>query len=396
MSAYFYAMISFDNTEIAFKYKSTRDLRRAYTLFKLVGKSWLVRFGKWFTPIAFKLRLPIQGIVKATIFRQFCGGETIDECEDTINTLMEYRVGTILDYSVEGMSIESDFDGTCDEIVGTIKKAKGNPAIPFAVFKVTGIARHGLLEKLNDADAEITQEERKEFAAVVKRVDRICEYAYDADTPVFIDAEESWIQNTIDRLAESMMAKYNKESTIVFNTFQMYRHDRLEYLKNKLEEAKREGFKIGAKIVRGAYMEKERERAAEMDYSSPIQPDKISCDRDFNEALAFLVKNLDHSAFCCGTHNEESNILLTELMEKHQISQRDERVYFAQLLGMSDHISFNLAHEKYQVAKYVPYGPVKDVMPYLLRRADENTSVAGQTGRELQLISKEWRRRKGK
>jgi proline dehydrogenase len=309
---------------------------------------------------------------------------------------MEYRVGTILDYSVEGMSIESDFDGTCDEIVSTIKKAKGNPAIPFAVFKVTGIARHGLLEKLNDSDAEITPQERKEFASVFKRVDRICKYAYDADTPVFIDAEESWIQNTIDRLAESMMVKYNKERAIVFNTFQMYRHDRLEYLRNKLKEAKREGFKIGAKIVRGAYMEKERERAVEMNYSSPIQPDKISCDQDFNEALEFLINNLEHAAFCCGTHNEESNILLTELMEKHNISQRDERVYFAQLLGMSDHISFNLAHAKYQVAKYVPYGPIKDVMPYLLRRADENTSVAGQTGRELQLISKEWRRRKGK
>lgn len=389
-------MISFDDTEIAFKYKSDKDLKRAYTMFKLVGKAWLVRFGKWITPIAFKLKLPIQGLIKATIFRQFCGGESIDECDDTINTLMDYRVGTILDYSVEGMSAESDFDGTCEEIVGTIKKAKGNPAIPFAVFKVTGIARHSLLEKLNDPDAEITDEEREEFAAVHKRVDRICRYAYDADTPVFIDAEESWIQNTIDRLAESMMVKYNKEKAIVYNTYQMYRHDRLAYLSNKLEEAKREGYKLGAKVVRGAYMEKERDRAAEMGYLSPIQPDKISCDKDFDASLELLMKNLDHCAFCCGTHNEDSNILLTELMQKHNISQRDERVYFAQLLGMSDHISFNLAHEKYQVAKYVPYGPVKDVMPYLLRRADENTSVAGQTGRELQLISKEWKRRKGK
>lgn len=389
-------MISFDDTEIAFKYKSDKDLKRAYTMFKLVGKAWLVRFGKWITPIAFKLKLPIQGLIKATIFRQFCGGESIDECDDTINTLMDYRVGTILDYSVEGMSAESDFDGTCEEIVGTIKKAKGNPAIPFAVFKVTGIARHGLLEKLNDPDAEITDEERQEFAAVHKRVDRICRYAYDADTPVFIDAEESWIQNTIDRLAESMMVKYNKEKAIVHNTYQMYRHDRLAYLSNKLEEAKREGYKLGAKVVRGAYMEKERDRAAEMGYLSPIQPDKISCDKDFDASLELLMKNLDHCAFCCGTHNEDSNILLTELMQKHNISQRDERVYFAQLLGMSDHISFNLAHQKYQVAKYVPYGPVKDVMPYLLRRADENTSVAGQTGRELQLISKEWKRRKGK
>ncbi len=390
-------MISFDDTEIAFKYKSTRDLKRAYTMFKLVGKSWLVRFGKWMTPIAFKLRLPIQGIIRATIFRQFCGGESIDECDDTIKTLYDYRVGTILDYSVEGMSIESDFDGTCDEIVGTIKKAKNNhPAIPFAVFKVTGISRHGLLEKLNDEAAEITAEERQEFAAVLQRVDRICAYAYEADTPVFIDAEESWIQNTIDRLAETMMVKYNKKRAIVYNTFQMYRHDRLDYMRKKLDEAQREGFKIGAKVVRGAYMEKERERAAEMDYPSPIQPDKITCDQDFDASLELLIENLDHCAFCCGTHNEESNILLTELMEKHHIDQRDERIYFAQLLGMSDNISFNLSHENYQVAKYVPYGPVKDVMPYLLRRATENTSVGGQTGRELQLISNEWRRRKGK
>jgi proline dehydrogenase len=389
-------MISFDNTEIAFKYKSNRDLKRAYTMFKLVGKSWLVRFGKWAMPIAFKLRLPIKGIIKATIFRQFCGGESIDECTDTIQTLYDYRVGTILDYSVEGKIEEDDFDATCDEIVGTIKKAKGNPAIPFAVFKMTGISRHGLLEKCNEPESELTESEKKEFADIVQRVDRICSYAYDAQTPVFIDAEESWIQNTIDRLAESMMVKYNKEKTIVYNTFQMYRHDRLDYLKEKLNEAKREGFKLGVKVVRGAYMEKERARAGEMDYLSPIQPDKVTCDQDFDAALELLVENLDHCAFCCGTHNEDSNMLLAELMEKYNVDQNDERIYFAQLLGMSDNISFNLAKNRYQVAKYVPYGPIREVMPYLLRRADENTSVAGQTGRELQLISKEWRRRKGK
>jgi len=390
-------MISFDDTEIAFKYKSTRDLKRAYTMFKLVGKAWLVRFGKWITPIAFRLHLPIQGIIRATIFRQFCGGEFIDDCDETIETLYKYRVGTILDYSVEGKTEEEDFDGTCDEIIGTIKKAKHNyPAIPFAVFKVTGISRHGLLEKLNDSDAEMNEEERAEFGAVLKRVDRICAYAHEVGTPVFIDAEESWIQNTIDRLAETMMTKYNKEKVIVYNTFQMYRHDRLDYLKEKLGEAKREGFKLGAKVVRGAYMEKERERAGEMGYPSPIQPDKITCDKDFDAALELLIENLDHCAFCCGTHNEDSNKLLAELMKKHGIDQHDERIYFAQLLGMSDNISFNLSSENYQVAKYVPYGPVKEVMPYLLRRATENTSVGGQTGRELQLISKEWRRRKGK
>lgn len=389
-------MISFDNTEIAFKYKSNKDLKRAYTMFKLVGKSWLVRFGKWAVPIAFKLRLPIKGIIKATIFRQFCGGEYIDDCDKAIKTLYDYRVGTILDYSVEGKSEEDDFDATCDEIIGTIKKAKGNPAIPFAVFKVTGISRHGLLEKCNDPENELTQAEKKEFADILKRVDRICSFAYDAKTPVFIDAEESWIQNTIDRLAETMMVKYNKEICIVYNTLQMYRHDRLDYLKEKMDEAKRENFKLGVKLVRGAYMEKERERAGELGYPSPIQPDKVTCDNDFNAGLQLLIENIDYCYFCCGTHNEDSSLLLTELMKEYNIDQNDERIYFAQLLGMSDHISFNLAHNRYQVAKYVPYGPVREVMPYLLRRADENTSVAGQTGRELQLISKEWRRRKGK
>lgn len=387
-------MISFDNTEIAFKYKSSKDLKRAYTLYKLVGKPWLVSFGKWITPIAFKLGLPIKGIIRNTIFRQFCGGETIDGCDDTIATLYKYNVGTILDYSVEGKIKEDDFDATCDEIVATLTKAKGNPAIPFAVFKVTGISRHGLLEKLNDQENELTDSEKREFADVVKRVDRICKYAHDSGTPVFIDAEESWIQNTIDRLAESMMKKYNTEKAMVYNTLQMYRHDRLDYLKEQLKVAKREGYKLGVKLVRGAYMEKERERAGVMDYPSPIQPDKVSCDNDFNTALKILVEELEYCAFCNGTHNEESSLYLADLMEQYNIEKTDRRICFAQLLGMSDHISFNLAHHELLVSKYVPYGPIKEVMPYLLRRADENTSVAGQTGRELSLISKEWRRRK--
>ncbi len=387
-------MISFDNTEIAFKYKSDKDLLRAYRLFQLVGKSWLVRFGKKMLPIAFKFRLPVKGIIKATIFRQFCGGESIDDCDNTIKLLHEYKVGTILDYSVEGKVEEDDFDATCNEIIATLKKAKGNQAIPFAVFKVTGISRHGLLEKLNDEENEILDKERAEFAEVFKRVDKICNYAAKSGTPVFIDAEESWIQNTIDRLATSMMQKYNKEEVFVFNTYQMYRHDRLGFLKEQLRQAKQGNFKLGIKLVRGAYMEKERERAAELDYPSPIQPDKVSCDNDFNSALNLIIDELDHFALCCGTHNEESSLLLTELLKNKGINQDDSRIVFSQLLGMSDHISFNLAHHGFRVAKYVPYGPVKEVMPYLLRRADENTSVAGQTGRELSLLSKEYNRRK--
>ncbi len=389
-------MISFDNTEVAFRYQSDKDLRRAYRLFQLVGKAWLVRFGKKMMPIAFKLRLPIEGIIKATIFRQFCGGETIDDCNHTIEVLDRYGVGTILDYSVEGKFEEEDFDATCEEIIDTLRKAKDNPAIPFAVFKVSGISRHGLLEKLNDESNELTDTERKEFADVFNRVDSICKFANEIGKPVFIDAEESWIQDTIDRMVMSMMKRYNKEQAIVFNTLQMYRHDRLAYLKNCISIAKREGFHLGVKIVRGAYMEKERERAAQMGYPSPIQPDKETCDKDFNEGLYLLLENLDFCAVCAGTHNEDSSLLLTQWMQELNIQKEDKRVYFAQLLGMSDHISFNLSANGYAVAKYVPYGPIKEVMPYLLRRADENTSVAGQTGRELTLISKEYRRRKSK
>lgn len=387
-------MISFDNTEVAFKYKSDKDLKRAYSLFKLVGKSWLVGLGKAMMPIAFKLHLPIKGIIKKTIFRQFCGGETIDECDAVIQTLYDNNVGTILDYSVEGQTKEEDFDGTRDEILATIDKATGNKGIPFAVFKATGLSRHGLLEKLNDEKAELNASEKEEFVRVIQRINDICQHASENKVPIFIDAEESWIQNTLDSLVESMMVKYNQDKCIVYNTFQMYRHDRFAYIEKSIEKAKHGGYKFGAKLVRGAYMEKERDRAAEMEYPSPIQQDKNSTDKHFNQGLHLLIDNLEVCYFCCGTHNEESSHLLVQLMKEFEVEKSDKRVYFAQLLGMSDHISFNLAHHGYNVAKYVPYGPIKKVMPYLLRRADENTSVAGQTGRELDLISKEWRRRK--
>lgn len=388
-------MISFDNTEIAFKYKSDKALKRAYYLFKMVGRSWLVRLGKIITPIALKFKLPIKGIIKRTIFRQFCGGETIEECDHTIQVLYDNNVGTILDYSVEGQTKEKDFDQTRDEILATIDKATGNKGIPFAVFKATGLSRHYLLEKLNNANAELTKPEKDEFARVVQRIDDICQHATENKVPIFIDAEESWIQNTLDRLVESMMVKYNKEKCIIYNTFQMYRHDRYAYIEESIEKAKRGGYFFGAKLVRGAYMEKERERAAEMEYLSPIQPDKNSTDKHFNQALHLLTDNIEHCYFCCGTHNEDSSHLLVQLMKQFKVDKEDKRVYFAQLLGMSDHISFNLSYHGYNVAKYVPYGPIKKVMPYLLRRATENTSVAGQTGRELDLISREWNRRKG-
>jgi proline dehydrogenase len=387
-------MISFDNTEIAFQSKSNSDLNRAYWLFKLIGNPTMVKVGKWSTNTALNIGLPINGLIKKTIFKQFCGGETIQECAKTIANLGKFGIGTILDYSIEGKTKEEDFDTTVDEIIATIHAAKNDPTIPFAVFKVTGIGRFDSLEKANNGTTQLTENERLAFQLIVSRVDKICLAAFENGVPLFIDAEETWIQDAIDTIVRDMMRKYNKEKAIVYNTLQMYRHDRLAFLHAEIEIARAEGFHYGVKLVRGAYMEKERLRAAEKGYPSPIQPDKITCDNDFNQALELVVKNIDSMALCSGSHNEKSALILTDLMTKKQIEKSDKRIYVAQLLGMSDHISYNLAYEGYNVAKYVPYGPVKEVMPYLLRRADENTSVAGQTGRELSLIMTERKRRK--
>jgi proline dehydrogenase len=387
-------MISFENTEIAFRSKSNKDLKRAYWLFKIIASPSIVRFGKIATNIALKLRLPIKSIVKATIFRQFCGGETILDCNSTISKLGEFKVGTILDYSVEGKTSDEDFDETVNIIIQTLLRGKEDKNIPFGVFKVTGIGRFDLIQKASSENTDLSTKEKEEISIIVNRIDRICKAAYDANVPVFIDAEESWIQDAIDKWAFEMMLKYNRESAIVFNTIQMYRHDRLVYLKSCLSMAKDNNVKYGVKLVRGAYMEKERLRASQIGYPSPIQPDKAASDRDYNLALEFIVCNVEHFALCAGTHNEHSSLYLTELLQKAGISTNDKRFYGAQLLGMSDHISYNLSEAGYNVAKYVPFGPVREVMPYLLRRADENTSVAGQTGRELSLIMKELKRRK--
>ncbi len=386
-------MISFDNTEIAFKAKSDSELRKSYWLFNLIGNPGLVKIGAKLTPIA--LNIGFKGIIKNTIFKQFVGGEDINDCEKTIQHLGKYNIGTILDYSVEGKESELDFEHCLTETLDTIKKAKNHDYIPFCVFKVTGLARFALLEKVSSGKA-LTQEEVAEFEKVRNRVKAICKAASEANQPIFIDAEESWIQQAIDDLANENMEAFNKEKVIVYNTYQLYRHDRLAYLKKSLETASDKGYKIGAKLVRGAYMEKERARAAEYNYPSPIQKDKVSSDEDYNNALKFCIENIGNMAICAGTHNEDSSLKLVEAMREKNITPSDKRIYFSQLLGMSDHISYNLSQAGYNVAKYVPYGPVKEVLPYLIRRAQENTSVKGQTGRELSLIMKEKKRREGK
>ena len=386
-------MISFDNTEVAFSSKSNRDLKRAYWLFRIIASPSIVKFGKKATNLALNLRLPISAPIKATIFRQFCGGETIAECDRTIADLGKFGIGTILDYSVEGKTSNEDFDQTVDIIIQTIHRAANDPHIPFAVFKVTGIGRHDLIEKASTAGYVPTSEEKAEIDVIVSRIDLICKAAYEAGTSVFIDAEESWIQDAIDQWTFDMMLKYNKEKCIVFNTLQMYRHDRLAFLTDCLALANEPHVKYGIKLVRGAYMEKERARAIEKGYPSPIQATKADTDKDYNAALKVIVEHRSVFSLCAGTHNEDSSELLMTFMQEAQIDPQSEQFYFAQLLGMSDHISYNVAHANYHVAKYVPFGPVKEVLPYLLRRADENTSVAGQTGRELSLIMKELDRR---
>ena len=385
--------LSFENTEIAFRNSTNTDLNRAYWLFRMININFFVKMGPPLTNFAMKIGLPIKGIIKATIFKHFCGGETITECDDTIKKLHKGGVGTILDYSVEGEDEEQIFDATRDEIILTIKRASGDAAVPITVFKVTGVGRFSLLEKL-DSKATLTSSEETEWRKVQDRVSAMCTKAFDSGVPVMIDAEETWIQDTIDLLAIDMMRRFNKEKAIVYNTYQLYRHDKLASLKHDHSIAAKEGFILGAKLVRGAYMEKERRHAAEMGYPSLIQPYKQSTDRDYDAALHFCIDHLEQIAFVAGTHNENSCRVLADLLNEKNVLHNHPHVYFSQLLGMSDNLSFNLADAGYNVAKYVPYGPVKSVLPYLFRRAQENTAIAGQMSRELSLIIKEKKRRK--
>ncbi len=384
--------LSFENTEIAFRSKNNKDLNRAYWLFKIIASNFLTKIGPPITNFALNIRLPIAGIIRNTIFKHFCGGESIEGCAEAIHSLAAQGVGTILDYSVEGEDSEKVFDETCEEILRTVAYARGNDNIPFSVFKPTGLGRFDLFVKIN-AKQPLTPEEESEYGRVKQRIERICSACYEANVRVLIDAEHSWIQDVIDDIARDMMSTYNRQAPIVYNTYQLYRHDKLAALKADYYLAETAGFFLGAKLVRGAYMEIERKRADKMEYPSPIQPDKAASDRDYDLAVHFCLDQLDRIAFMAGTHNEASSKSLAEEMDKRQLPHDHPHIYFAQLLGMSDNLSFNLAEAGYNVAKYMPYGPVKAVMPYLFRRAQENTSVAGQTGRELSLITKEKKRR---
>jgi proline dehydrogenase len=386
-------MISFENTEIAFKSKSNRDLNRAHLLFSIMNKRLIVQVGKLLFQIAAFLHLPVKFIIKGTIFKHFCGGETMAESESVIDSLSSFNVKTILDYSVEGKENEKDLDLSYELILATVENAAVHKDIPYAVFKPTGMARFALLQKVNDK-LELNADEKEEFQRVVNRIDGICKKGLELNVPILIDAEESWIQDTIDNICHDMIEKYNGDKCIVFNTAQLYRHDRLEFLRTSFEWARSKGIKYGIKLVRGAYLEKERERAIKNNYTDPTNPDKEATDRDFNASIKLCIDNIDIVEVCCGTHNEESNQYLVSQMEEKGLSKDDNRIYTAQLVGMSDHISFNMSEVGYNVAKYVPFGPVFEVTPYLIRRTEENSSIAGQSSRELVLINKERERRK--
>lgn len=384
--------VSFDNTERAFITKDTRELKRSLWLFKLMGSPLLVKLFSSLTLFAIKVGLPVRLPIKATIFKQFCGGESIEESKDVVKKLSRSHIGSILDYSVEGKESEEDFESTKNEILRIITLAKDNPAIPYTSVKLTGIARFGLLEKLNSRK-KLSKEEEEEFQRLKKRLIEISSYAARSDVPVYFDAEESWIQDAIDMLTEEMMEMNNGKSAIVLTTLQMYRWDRIAYLQKLIEKAKSNKFSIGIKLVRGAYMEKENLRATKMGYKSPIQPSKEKTDSDFDKAVDICLENIDIITLCAGTHNEASTIHLIKKMAELNLANDHPHVYFSQLYGMSDHITYNLAEAGYNVTKYLPYGPVKSVIPYLIRRAAENTAIAGQMSRELRLIIEEKNRR---
>lgn len=402
-------VINFDNTEYAFAYKSDKELKQARLLFSLMGKNWLVKMGTVLAPPAVKWNLPfVRSLVRSTIFRQFVGGETLEQNAEVADKLEKYAVQVILDYGVEGKEGEENFDHACDEFIRVINYASTQPNIPFMSIKVTGFARFGLLEKMDamihqnkgslmkrylKAVDDLDSNEREEWHRVRTRMLRICETAAKGNVGVFVDAEETWIQDPVDALTILMMDTYNKEKCIVYNTTQHYRRDRLQFLKDSFDAAVERKFILGAKLVRGAYMEKERKRAAEMNYPSPIQPDKESSDKDFDDGVRFCIDNIDQISLVVASHNEQSNMLAVKLLQKKGLPLKHPHVHWSQLYGMSDNITFNLARAGCSVSKYLPFGPIKDVIPYLMRRAQENTSIGGQTSRELSLIEKEMKRR---
>ena len=383
----------FDNTATAFKLKTDAQLERAYFLFKMISKEPLVKIGTAVTKFALNVSLPVEGLIRSTVFDHFCGGVSESDCLPVVDNLQKAGVYSVLDYSVEGKEEEAQFDQTTEKVIELTYFAKEKDAMPFSVFKPTGLGRFEIWQKKSEG-VVLTADEEAEWQRIVDRYERICATAKECGIALLIDAEESWMQIAADDLCEAMMRKYNTESVVVYNTLQCYRWDRLDYLKQLHERAQKGGFKLGFKVVRGAYMEKENDRAEDKGYPTPICPSKEASDQNFNTVMQYILDHISDIHLFLGTHNERSSYLAMEIMDAKGYRRNDDRIWFGQLYGMSDHITYNLAEVGYNVAKYIPFGPVKDVMPYLIRRAEENTSVAGQTSRELDLLVRERQRRK--
>ena len=386
-------MVNLNNNTNAFNDKSNTDLNRAWLLFLTISNPTISKILTNLLQIAISLKLPVNYLVKISIFKQFCGGETITESKKTIDKLWKSKIGSILDYSAEGKQNDSDFKSVYDQGIKILNESENKNYIPFVVFKLTGLINFEILEKKNK-NILLDQSEKNTYNLFLKRLEQICDKAKEINTPVFIDAEESWIQNAVDKIVLNLMKKYNHEKVLIFNTIQMYRNDRVDYLNKIIDIGNKEKFKIGLKIVRGAYHEKEIDRAKKYNYNIPVHLKKEDTDKDFNKALEICVQNIDQISICSGTHNIKSSEYLIKLMKENGIKSNDKRIYSSQLLGMSDNISYNLAKANYNVCKYVPYGPIKEVIPYLIRRAEENRSISGQMSRELSNIIKEKKRRR--
>jgi len=385
--------VSLQNSKIAFQSKSNKELRLAAHLFRAMQYPLLVSFGKFIMKVVQITKLPLQPLIRSTIFKQFCGGIDFEECLDTVRKLHSYNVKSYITYAAEGKEIEKDFERSTRELVELVGKLKEHSEIPFTVFKITAFARFKLLQKIS-AKESLNKAEEEEYNRVLERMQRLCSACHDKGIPVNVDAEESWIQPAIDDVVALMMKKYNGKKTIVFNSFQMYRKDRMNFLVDSHQKAKRDNYFFGAKLVRGAYLERERARAKRHGYASPIHETKADTDNAYNKAVQFCVKNIENSMLVTGTHNVRSTEFLAQIMNDEGLSKDDPRIYCAQLMGMSDNITFNMADVGYTAVKYIPYGPVMDVIPYLIRRANENSSIKGQMGRELKLINEELERRK--
>lgn len=387
------APLSFDDTSTAFAIRSDQELKQSHFLFSSMKYPWMVKIGTFFTAQALSLRLPVKGLIKKTLFKQFCGGESIEDCKHTIDQLAKFGVQTILDYSVEGKGNEQSYDATLEEAMRVATYGKTENNIAFCVIKLTGLGPSELMEK-KQVGMELSDEEQVRYDQFEERVLELAKHTVDCGLRFMVDAEESWIQDEIDRIVVGLMRQFNQDKAAVYNTYQLYRHEALGNMHDHFDQVSQQGSYFGAKLVRGAYMEKERERAYQMEYPDPIQKNKAATDRDYNAGIAFGLNNIEQFGLCAGTHNEDSSALLAQLILDRGIDKNHKHLHFAQLLGMSDNISFMLAEKGFNVAKYVPYGPVEKVLPYLFRRAEENTSIAGQSGREINLVEKELKRRK--